>query len=149
MELTARRTRVLQWIMPIVLLAWASYGRGLLGTGGWMTLIIIVYSPFILLALYALPIITLFDRDVKAARAVRHGYAVATWVMWGALFVFALALPDVGDTPGTIPSVLMRLGVPETASIVIAIVTLWAAVAAWLVAGFFAFRGAIASRGAS
>lgn len=100
MRLSGRFVRVFQWIAPVLLPALVVFGRGILGAPtGWMTLVAVIASPLVIIAMYFAPIIVLFDRDAKAGRSTRLYYDIASWVTWGALLVMMFTLEDGGDAP--------------------------------------------------
>lgn len=89
---------VAQWVLAAVLPFFLLFGRGLVGSPlGWMAFIGIWIGLPLLAAMYVPPVLTLFDREVRAAKATRLAYSIATWVLWGSLVVTALAVVDGGD----------------------------------------------------
>ena len=86
---TGRFVFVAQWIL----------GRGLVGAEiGWLGILGIVYGIFVILVLLVGPLLTLFDTEGRRARKTRLGYDVASIVLWLALLVGALTVPDSGDS---------------------------------------------------
>lgn len=133
---------VAQWFLALVLWIWVVLGRGLLGVEmGWMALAGVVYSVVVVPALYIPPVLSLFDREVRAGATARSGYAVSSIVMWIALFVLGFVLPDAGDG-GALPSfVSQAFGVSEEISAALCAVCAGAflvgllGAVAWAVAG--------------
>ena len=44
------------------------------------------------------PVMTLFDRTVRRGKATRFGYDISSFVLWAALLLGALTVPDSGDS---------------------------------------------------
>lgn len=139
---------VWQWPLAVVLPVFVILGRALLGAElGWMAVVgIVVYAAPTIIAMLVPPILTVFDHQARAARTVRRGYALASYLLWGSLFVAGLTIPDSGDN-GHLRSVVSRwLPVSYEASEVIFYVALAVAVLAWALALAVAISGAFASR---
>ncbi|MEN0072172.1 MAG: hypothetical protein AAGC63_14430, partial [Propionicimonas sp.] len=104
-----RFTFVAQWVLAVLLPAFVYLGRGLVGAElGWMAVIgIAVYGLPTILVMLLPPLVGLFDTPARTARSVRQFYGWATWVVWGALLVAAVTIPDSGDA-GHLPSALSR-----------------------------------------
>lgn len=143
-----RFTFVAQWILAVLLPAFVYLGRGLVGAElGWMAVIgIAVYGLPTILALLAPPLVTLADRRLRPARTVGRWYLVATWVLWGALLVAGLTIPDAGDN-GHLPSALSRwTGLSYEYSEGVFYLAFAVAVLAWLAALVTAVLDAARSR---
>ena len=88
-----------QWVLPVLLTLFLLFGRGLVGSPlGWMAFIGIWIAFPLLIAMYVPPLLTLADREVRAAGATRRAYSIASWVLWVALVVTALTVVDGGDS---------------------------------------------------
>ena len=97
---TGRFVFVGQWIAAVVLPAFFFVGRAFVGAeAGWLAVLGIVYGFFAILLLLVAPIITLFDREVRTAKRTRRWYDIATFVLWGAILLASLTVPDAGDGP--------------------------------------------------
>lgn len=112
---------------------------------GWMTLIGIFIAPFVVIAMYILPIIVVFDRDAKAGRSTRLGYTIASWVSWGGMLGVMFTLEDGGDTP-PFGSVLSTWGLNEAVTVALFYASMLAAIIGWIVALVYAIAGVAASR---
>jgi predicted RND superfamily exporter protein len=98
---------VAQWFAAVLLPLFVVLGRGLVGADlGWMAVIGIIYGAFVILLLLVPPLVTLFDREVRAARAERSAFAITSIVLWAAIVVTGLSIPDSGDS-GHLDSALM------------------------------------------
>jgi ABC-type spermidine/putrescine transport system permease subunit I len=62
-----------------------------------MAVLGVVYGLLAVVVLLLPPVMTLFDRTVRRARATRFGYDIASLVLWAAFLVAALTVPDSGD----------------------------------------------------
>ncbi|MFB8386292.1 hypothetical protein ACFC3F_04020 [Microbacterium sp. NPDC055910] len=140
---------VAQWILALLLPLFVVIGRGLVGSPlGWMMVIGIWFGLFGIVALYVPPVLTLFDREVRAAKATRVVYSAATWVLWVALVVFALTLVDGGDDgePGSALTVWTGDAVSDDASNLIALIAALVGFVALVAALAFAIAGIIRGR---
>jgi hypothetical protein len=90
---------VAQWVAAVLLPVWFFLGRGLVGAQvGWLGVLgIVVYGIFVIALLLVPPVLTLFDRAVRRAKATRSGYSIASWALWAAMLLAALVVPDSGD----------------------------------------------------
>lgn len=89
---------VAQWVLAVLLPAFFFVGRGLVGAElGWLSVVGLIFGVLMILALLIPPIITRLDRDVRQQRATRSGYVVASWVLWAALIIGGLSVPDEAD----------------------------------------------------
>jgi hypothetical protein len=96
---TGRFVFVAQWVAAVLLPVFFFLGRGLVGAElGWMAIVGIVYGLLAVVVLLLPPVMTLFDRTVRRGKATRFGYDVSSFVLWGALLVAALTVPDSGDS---------------------------------------------------
>ncbi|MBU9766401.1 hypothetical protein FR943_21470 [Mycobacterium sp. TNTM28] len=117
--------------LNVLLLLWMAVGRGLFVPMGWMTVLIVLASPVLVLCL----VIT--TRQIHRLRGeLTSGQAGAQLVLWSAMFGFGLFLADGGDS-GTFPSILMKLlGEPpwgETVSMFLWWCCVFAGPVAWFV----------------
>ncbi len=97
---TGRFVFVAQWIAAVILPAFFFVGRAFVGAdAGWLAVLGIVYGFFVILLLFVAPIITLFDREVRKAKRTRRAYDIATFILWGAIVLASLTVPDAGDGP--------------------------------------------------
>lgn len=88
-----------QWPAALFLPVFFFIGRGYVGAEvGWLGFFGIVYGLIVIAVLLVPPALTLFDREVRRARATRLGYDIATAVLWLALVVAGLTVPDAGDS---------------------------------------------------
>lgn len=99
MKLTGRFVRVFQWIAPVLMPVLVLFSRELLGArAGWLTVIIIViFLPWLVPAMYVPAILTVFDRDVRTARRTRSGYGLSCWVVWASMIGMLFTLYDAAD----------------------------------------------------
>lgn len=90
---------VAQWPLAVLLPVWVFLGRGLVGAElGWMAVLgVSVYGIPMIVILLIPPLVSLFDRDVRAAKAERAGYSFATWIVWISVVLSALVIPDSAD----------------------------------------------------
>lgn len=100
---------VAQWLAAFVLPVWFFIGRGLVGAElGWMAVLgVAVFGLPLILILLVPPLITLFDGGVRRARAERFGFSISSIVLWSAIVLAALVVPDSGDS-GHLESALTR-----------------------------------------
>jgi len=146
---TGRTVFVAQWALALALPMWIFLGRVLVGSEvGWMVVFGLIYGPIIVLLLLIPPIVALFDGEARRARSVRRAYAIASAVVWIALFLCGLALPDGGDD-APYPSALSRwFGLSDDASTVALLVLLLIALGGWIAALVTAALGIARSRSA-
>lgn len=96
---TGRFVFITQWVAAVVLPAFFFVGRAFVGAdAGWLAVIGIVYGFFVILLLLLPPLLTVFDREVRRAKATRRLYTIASFVLWGAFVVASLTVPDAGDS---------------------------------------------------
>ncbi|GAA3200032.1 hypothetical protein [Microbacterium terregens] len=90
---------VAQWVAALLLPLFFFLGRGLVGAEvGWMGFVGMVYGLLVVVVLLLPPVLTLFDPTVRRAKATRLAYDIASVVLWAALIVGALTVPDAGDS---------------------------------------------------
>ena len=90
---------VAQWFLAALLPVFFFLGRGFIGAEvGWVGIIGLVYGIIVIFVLLVPPLLTLFDGEVRKAKATRAGYDLATALLWGALLFGALTVPDSGDS---------------------------------------------------
>jgi len=144
---SGRWVRIAHWVLAVALPAFVVVGRGLVGAElGWMAVVGIVYAVPTLLLMLVPPVVTLFDRTARAARSVRHHYLAACRVLWSALLLAGLTIPDSGDS-GHLRSALSRwTGLPYEVSEVLFYVAMAAAVIGWAFSLAAAGSGAMLSR---
>ncbi|WP_214467785.1 hypothetical protein [Microbacterium flavescens] len=106
-EGTGRFVFYAQWPVAVFLPVLFFIGRGNLGAEvGWLGFFGLVYGIIVIALLLVPPAITLFDREVRRARATRLNYDIASAVLWLGFTLGALTVPDAGDS-GPLDSVLM------------------------------------------
>ncbi|WP_197281035.1 hypothetical protein [Microbacterium sp. No. 7] len=134
---------VLQWVLAVVLPFFVFFGRGLLGAElGRIAFLGILAGWALVVLMLVPPLVTLFDREARAARTVRRAYAVSSIVLWAALVVCAIALPDAGDSGAERSALMAWTNLPASAShLIFTLVALVAAVA-WVATLTTAIRGA-------
>lgn len=96
---TGRFVFIAQWVFAALLPIFFFIGRGFVGAElGWLSVLGIVYGLFAILLLLVPPLLTLFDTESRRLRRTRILYDVASIVLWLAIFVGALTVPDAGDS---------------------------------------------------
>jgi len=106
-EGTGRVVFYAQWALALLLPLFFFLGRGSVGAElGWMAIVGIVYGAIVVALLLVPPILTLFDAEVRRARATRVRYDIASAVLWLGFVLGGLTVPDSGDS-GHLDSVLM------------------------------------------
>lgn len=137
---------ILQWVAAVMLPAFVFLGRGFVGAElGWMAIIGIVYGIFVILLMLVPAILTLFDRDVRKARATRTAYGIATLVLWIALVLAGLTIPDSGDSGHLRSAFSVWFGMSYEASSAVFSVAFAVAVAAWVASVVLAIVGIVRS----
>ncbi len=152
MEITrfGRLVFIAQWVMVLALPLWVVAGRAALGVElGWMGVIGIVYSPVMIVALLLPPLVSLFDAEVRRAKAERSGYSRAMVLAWAATFFAAFALPDADDDGALDSALTAWTGMSELVSSTIALALFAVAGVALVVALVLAIRGIARSRSAA
>lgn len=119
--------------------------------GGWLTVIGWIYAIPLMLVLLVPPIITRFDREARAAKSVRAAYATFSWLLWAALFVVGLAIPDQADSSESGSALTAWTGGSLTveASAAIAVWVFLLAALAWLLQLITSITGARRGRAAT
>ena len=91
--------------MTILLPAWLLVGRALLGSLGWLTLIMFfTVAPAVLLGMIVLTIVTLRNKQVRATGRVSYWHALTTMAFYLLFILFGFFLVDGGDTEESIAS---------------------------------------------
>ena len=78
---------------------WFFLGRGLVGAElGWLSVLgAVAYGIVTILLLLVPPLVSLGDGEVRARKAERSGYSIASGVLWIAILLAALVVPDAAD----------------------------------------------------
>ncbi|WP_109208561.1 MULTISPECIES: hypothetical protein [Microbacterium] len=141
---------VAQWIAAVLLPFFFFLGRGFVGAElGWLSFIGIVYGLLVVVLLLLPPLATLFDTEVRRARATRQAYDIATFVLWGGFVLASLSAPDAGDS-GPLDSALMTwFGLSYDASAVVFTVAAALIGLAYLTTFVLAIAGLVRGRSAS
>lgn len=106
-EGTGRFVYYAQWPVAVFLPVFFFIGRGNVGAGvGNLGFFGLVYGVVVIALLLVPPVLTLFDRDVRRARATRMAYDVASAVLWIGFLLGGLTVPDAADS-GALDSALM------------------------------------------
>lgn len=139
---------VAQWVLAVLLPVFVFVGRWLVGAElGWMAVIgVAVFGVPTIVILLLPPIVALLDRPARIARSVRAPYALATGVLWGALVVGGITIPDSGDSGHLVSALSRWTGLPYETSEQIFYVAFVVSVLAWLGAMTAAIAGAVSSR---
>jgi hypothetical protein len=96
-----------QWPAAVFLPVFFFLGRGNVGAEvGWLGFFGLVYGVFAIVLLLVPPALTLFDREVRRARATRLWYDIASAVLWLGLLLGGMTVPDSGDS-GALDSAFM------------------------------------------
>jgi hypothetical protein len=141
---------VAQWFLTLLLFLFAAFGRGFVGSPlGWMAVVAIWIGLPLLLAMYLPPVLTLFDRDVRAAKATRAAYAVSSWVLWAALVFTGIVLVDGGDdgVSGSALTVWTGGAIGTGTSYALMLFGGLLVIAAWTATAVAAIAGIVRSRG--
>lgn len=97
---------VFQWFAAVLLPAFVVLGRAFVGAEvGWLFVFGLFYGVFIIAAMLLPPLITLADRGVRGIKCARRSYSITSLVLWGAMVLVGLTLPDQGDGPPLRPAV--------------------------------------------
>ncbi|MBK8445988.1 MAG: hypothetical protein IPL41_04630 [Micropruina sp.] len=99
---------IAQGFLAVLLPIWFFIGRGLVGAQlGWLMVVgIIVYGIVVIILLLVPPLISLADADVRAQKAERAWYSTSSCVLWGAILLAALVVPDAADSPPPLDTAL-------------------------------------------
>ena len=69
---------IAQWVLAVLLPVFFFLGRGFIGAEvGWVGIIGLVYGIIVIFVLLVPPLLTLFDGEVRKAKATRAGYDLA------------------------------------------------------------------------
>jgi hypothetical protein len=119
-----------RWIwrlqIPMILLvpAWLIVGRGLLGSVGWISLILLItVVPVLLVVTTVQTVLVMVRKDVRSSHMVSALDAKLAVVYYVTMFLFGLFLVDGGDTEDSVASVASRLlgrGFVEASSVLAA-----------------------------
>lgn len=102
---------VFQWFAAFLLPAFVVVGRMLVGAEmGWMFVFGLFYGVFIVAAMLLPPLITLADRGVRGIKCARRNYSITSLVLWVAIVLVGLTLPDQGDGPPLRPAITVWTG---------------------------------------
>lgn len=109
--LSLRRTITrLLWPMAVLLPLWLTFGRALLGSGGWGTLIYLIYiAPVLLVALSVITILIRQSPRFKLEWLVTDWQAILLSLLYGSIFLHGFFLVDGGDSADSINSVATKL----------------------------------------
>lgn len=136
-----------QWPVALFLPVFFFIGRGFVGAGiGWLGFLGIAYGLIVVALLLVPPVLTLFDREVRRARATRVAYDIASAVLWLGFVLGGLTVPDAGDS-GQLDTALMTwFGMTAETSAALFAVSAGLIVLAYLAALTFAIMGITRSR---
>jgi hypothetical protein len=96
--------------MTLLLPIWLIVGRALLGSIGWLTLIMLfTVVPVLLISMIVLDILLLRRKDVRASKMVSVLDARLVTAFYISTFLFGIFMVDFGDTEDSIVSVASRL----------------------------------------
>lgn len=99
-SLSGRVAFIAQWIVPVVFTFFLFWGRAFVGAElGWLSVVGILFAIVMVVLLYIAPVLTIFDRDVRPTGTARSSYAMVSLLLWIALFVMAISVPDQADGP--------------------------------------------------
>lgn len=119
-EGTGRFVYYAQWPVAVFLPVFFFIGRGFVGAEiGWLGFFGIVYGLIVMAVLLVPPVLTVFDREVRRARATRVAYDIASAVLWLGIVLGGLTVPDAGDS-GQLDTALMTwfgISAPTSAAI--------------------------------
>ncbi|MEO9328934.1 hypothetical protein [Gordonia aurantiaca] len=139
--------RVLIWVLPLAIYVFFVLGREVLGgDAGWVSVLAIVYSPAVLVALYLPVIVQAFDRDAREARSVRRSFAVTTCSWYLCAAMVTIAIPDGGDSGDWSSPLMSWTGISYSAANALAISALAALAVAVAASLATAVAGVVASR---
>ena len=89
---------------------WLTFGRGLLGSGGWMTIMyIFTYAPMLLVGLLAVWFLLRFRADVRETKSIGSLDSIVLLALYVSIFLHGIFLLDGGDTPDSVNSVAMHV----------------------------------------
>jgi hypothetical protein len=100
----------LQIPMILIVPLWLIVGRALLGSAGWITVILLItVVPALLVMMTILTILILVRRDVRANHIVSPLDAKLGAIFYAATLLFGVFLVDGGDTEDSVGSVASHL----------------------------------------
>jgi len=95
--------------MAVLLPFWITFGRGALGSGGWLSLILLfTVAPTLLIALSIISWLIRSRPSVKANQMVTQTEAYLMTAIYASVFLFGLFVVDGGDTPSSVYSVATK-----------------------------------------
>ena len=104
--------RVMWWLeIPLIVVvpAWMTVGRALLGSIGWFTVMMVWFVlPVVFLTQSASAVLLWLRSDATKARQMSEVEAGLSVTYVAAVGLFGLVMPDFGDVPGDSGSVLER-----------------------------------------
>jgi hypothetical protein len=96
--------------MSVLLPLWLTFGRGLLGSGGWgMLIYLFIYAPVLLLLLLLIGMFINSRPEVKTTGMVSDMEAVLLLALYLSVFLHGFFVVDGGDTQDSINSVAMSV----------------------------------------
>jgi hypothetical protein len=136
-----------QWPAAVFLPVFFFIGRGNVGAGvGWLGFFGLVYGVIVIAVLLVPPVLTLFDREVRRARATRLWYDIASAVLWLGLLVAGMTVPDAADS-SPLDTVFMNwFGISAEASAALFALAAGVTGLAYLASLVTALRGVAAAR---
>jgi hypothetical protein len=136
-----------QWPAAVFLPVFFFIGRGNVGAGvGWLGFFGLVYGVIVIAVLLVPPVLTLFDREVRRARATRLWYDIASAVLWLGLLVAGMTVPDAADS-GPLDTVFMNwFGISAETSAALFALAAGVTGLAYLASVVTALRGVAAAR---
>lgn len=144
---SGRMIFVAQWIAAVFLPVFVFIGRGFVGAQlGWMSVLGVVYGAFLILLLAIPPVVALFDTVARRARSARQSYAISSAVLWLALVVMGLTIPDAGDSGHLDTALMAWFGMSYEASVIVFSIALAIGIVAWLTALGTAIGGIVSAR---
>ncbi|MGL4256467.1 hypothetical protein [Microbacterium sp.] len=146
-EGTGRFVYYAQWPAAVFLPVFFFIGRGNVGAGvGWLGFFGLVYGVIVIAVLLVPPVLTLFDREVRRARATRLWYDIASAVLWLGLLVAGMTVPDAADS-GPLDTVFMNwFGISAETSAALFALAAGVTGLAYLASVVTALRGVAAAR---
>jgi hypothetical protein len=144
---TGRFVYYAQWPAAVFLPVFFFIGRGNVGAGvGWLGFFGLVYGVIVIAVLLVPPVLTLFDREVRRARATRLWYDIASAVLWLGLLVAGMTVPDAADS-GPLDTVFMNwFGISAETSAALFALAAGVTGLAYLASVVTALRGVAAAR---
>ena len=148
-EGTGRFVYYAQWPVAVFLPVFFFIGRGNVGAQvGNLGFFGLVYGVIVIALLLVPPLLTLFDPEVRRARATRLHYDIASAVLWLGFLLAGVTVPDADDS-GQLDSVLMAwFGITAETSAALFAISAALIGLAYIVAAAFAIRGIARGRAA-